>query len=77
MKQKIIGVEGMTCQHCVKIISANLKNKAGIESVGINLDKKEVKVNYDEEAIELAQISSEIAAFGFQIAEDSKIEDYF
>ena len=70
--QKSLKVEGMTCQHCVQIISDSLKNRAGIETVGVNIDKKEVKVEYDEEKIELKEILSEISALGFEIAEDSK-----
>ena len=70
--QKSLKVEGMTCQHCVQIISDSLKNRAGIETVGVNIDKKEVKVEYDEGKIELKEIFSEISALGFEIAEDSK-----
>ena len=70
--QKSLKVEGMTCQHCVQIISDSLKNRAGIETVGVNIDKKEVKVAYDEEKVELEQIFNDISALGFEIAEDSK-----
>ena len=70
--QKSLKVEGMTCQHCVQIISDSLKNRVGIKTVGVNIDKKEVKVEYDEGKIELKEIFSEISALGFEIAEDSK-----
>ena len=70
--QKSLKVEGMTCQHCVQIISDSLKNRAGIETVGVNIDKKEVKVEYDEKKVELEQIFNDISALGFEIAEDSK-----
>ena len=70
--QKSLKVEGMTSQHCVQIISDSLKNRAGIETVGVNIDKKEVKVEYDEEKVELEQIFNDISALGFEIAEDSK-----
>ena len=70
--QKSLKVEGITCQHCVQIISDSLKNRAGIETVGVNIDKKEVKVEYDEEKVELEQIFNDISALGFEIAEDSK-----
>ena len=70
--QKSLKVEGMTCQHCVQIISDSLKNRAGIETVGVNIDKKEVKVEYDEEKVELEQIFNDISALGFEMAEDSK-----
>ena len=72
MMQKSLRVEGMTCQHCVQIISDSLNNRAGIEKVDVNIDKKEVKVEYDEEKIELDHIFSEVSALGFEIVEDSK-----
>ena len=72
MMQKSLRVEGMTCQHCVKIISDSLNKRAGIEKVDANIDKKEVKVEYDEEKVELEQIFNDISALGFEIAEDSK-----
>ena len=70
--QKSLKVEGMTCQHCVQIINDSLKNREGIETVDVNINKKEVKVEYDEEKVELEQIFNDISALGFEIAEDSK-----
>ena len=72
MIQISLKVEGITCQHCVQIINDSLMKRTGIETVGVNIDKKVVEVEYDEEKIELGQIFSEIAELGFEIAEDSK-----
>ena len=70
MTQKSLKVEGMTCQHCVQTITNSLKGKTGIEMVGVNIDKKEVKIEYDEEKITLEIIFSEITALGFEIVEN-------
>ena len=68
--QKSLKVEGMTCQHCVQIINDSLKNREGIETVDVNINKKEVKVEYNEEKIKLIEISREIVALGFDIAKN-------
>ena len=67
MIKKSLKVEGMTCQHCVQTITNSLEDKQGIETVAINIDKKEVRIEFDEANINLEQISSEIVALGFEI----------
>ena len=70
MTQKSLKVEGITCQHCVQTISNSLKDRTGIARVEVNIDKKEVKVEYNEEKIKLIEISREIVALGFDIAKN-------
>ena len=68
--QKSLKVQGITCQHCVETITNSLRDKTGIKTVGINIDKKEVIIDYDEETINLEQISSGITELGFEILKD-------
>ena len=70
MTKESFKVEGMTCQHCIKIITDALKDKLGVHNVGINLDKKEVKIDYYEKNINLEQIFSKIVELGFEIGKD-------
>ena len=42
MRQERVKVEGMTCQHCVQIITDALKNITGLNTVNVDLVKKEV-----------------------------------
>ena len=68
--QKSLIVEGMSCQHCVETITDAFNDQSGVYKVGVDLDKKEVKIEYDEEKITLKQISSRILDLGFKLIED-------
>ena len=70
MTQETLTVEGMTCQHCVKTITAALNGQSGVYKVGVALDKREVKIDYDEEKTTLKQISSRIVDLGFKLLKD-------
>ena len=57
MRQKTVKVEGMTCQHCVQIITDALKNITGLNTVNVDLVKKEVSVEFNENETKLQKIS--------------------
>tara|TARA_B100000686_G_scaffold312868_1_gene357750 strand:- start:4212 stop:4424 length:213 start_codon:yes stop_codon:yes gene_type:complete len=70
MKQELIKVEGMTCQHCVQIITKVLKNISGLDSIDISLDNKEVNVRFDENETNLQEITKKIIEVGFELPEN-------
>ncbi|MZH15609.1 MAG: heavy-metal-associated domain-containing protein [Nitrospinae bacterium] len=67
MKQKSVKVEGMTCQHCVQTITEALKKIPGLDSVAVDLDKKEVDVKFDENETSLQEITGKIVEVGFEL----------
>ena len=68
MHQESLKVEGMTCQHCVQTITDALKNIAGLNTVNVDLDKKSVAVEYNEDETSLKEISDKIIEVGFELA---------
>ena len=72
MTQKTLKVEGMTCQHCVKTITDELNGQSGVYKVEVQLDKREVKIEYDEEKTTLKQVSSRIVGLGFELLKEKK-----
>ena len=70
MTQETLTVEGMTCQHCIKTITDALNGQSGVYKLEIHFDKKEVKIEYDEEKTTLKQISSRIVDLGFELLKD-------
>ena len=62
-------VNGMTCNHCVETITKSLEKLSGVLDVIVDLDKKAVKLDYDENIIKLEKITGEILALGFEIVE--------
>jgi copper chaperone len=65
--QEALKVDGMTCQHCVKTITDTLEKIAGTSKVTVDLDKKEVQVDYNEEETNLQEISDKIVEVGFEL----------
>ena len=67
MRQETVKVEGMTCQHCVQIITDALKNITGLNTVNVDLVKKEVGVEFNENETKLRKISAKIIEVGFEL----------
>ena len=67
MKQELVKVEGMTCQHCLQTITDALKNISGLNGIDVDLDKKEVNVRFDENETSLQEITNKIIEIGFEL----------
>ena len=67
MTQEVLKVDGMTCEHCVQTITDTLGKIAGTSKVTVDLDKKEVQVDYNEEETNLQEISDKIVEVGFEL----------
>ena len=67
MRQDTIKVEGMTCQHCVQTITEALNNITGLNSVNVDLVKKEVSVKFNENETKLKKIFDKIIEVGFEL----------
>jgi copper chaperone len=61
MIHKNIQVEGMTCGHCVETVSQAVNSLDGISQVSVDLDKKQVSVDFDENRTNGDAISSKIS----------------
>jgi copper chaperone len=70
MTQESLIVEGMTCQHCVQTITEALDGIAGTNKVAVDLDKKEVQVDYNKEETNLQEISDKIVEVGFELGKN-------
>ena len=67
MTKESLKVEGMTCQHCVQTITDALGKIDGTNKVAVDLDKKEVQIDYNEEETNLNEISVKIVELGFEL----------
>jgi len=57
----------MTCQHCVQTITDALNNITGLNTVNVDLVKKEVSVKFNENETKLKKISDKIIEVGFEL----------
>jgi copper chaperone len=69
MTQESLKVKGMTCQHCVETITDALGTIVGTNKVAVDIDKKEVQIDYNEEETNLKEISVKIVEMGFELGE--------
>jgi|TARA_B100001146_G_C16157009_1_gene423910 copper chaperone len=72
LRQETIKVEGMTCQHCVETITDALNNITGLNTVNVDLVKKEVSVKFNENETELKKISDKIIEVGFELPNNTE-----
>ncbi len=62
----------MTCQHCVETITDALNNITGLNTVNVDLVKKEVSVKFNENETELKKISDKIIEVGFELPNNTE-----
>jgi copper chaperone len=67
MIKKVLKVNGMTCQHCVQTVSEIVGKMSGIHKVEVNLDQKNVAVEFDESISNIDEISTQIVEAGFEV----------
>jgi copper chaperone len=68
MKNHVINVNGMSCDHCVQTITKALTEVNGVASVQVDLEKKVVAVDFDDNQTDLKTISNKITEVGFEVA---------
>ncbi len=69
MGQTVLSVPEVHCDHCVNSIEGAVKALDGVEEVKVDLDRKDVRVNFDEEKVEKTDIATVIEAIGYEVAD--------
>ena len=67
MANRTLNVEGMTCDHCVQTIKEAVNNLVGISRVEVDLENKQVAVEYDKALVNLDSITGKIVEIGFEV----------
>ena len=67
MANQTLNVEGMTCDHCVQTIKEAVNNLVGISRVDVDLENKQVAVEYDKALVKLDSITDKIVENGFKV----------
>jgi len=63
----VLVVEGMTCNHCKAAVTKAVEEVSGVESVDVNLENKEVKINHSE-ATSIEAVKEAIEDQGYDVA---------
>ena len=67
MANQTLNVEGMTCDHCVQTIKEAVNNLVGISRVEVDLENKQVAVEYDKALVKVDSITDKIVEIGFEV----------
>ncbi len=60
----------MTCDHCAQTIMKAVGEISGVQEVKVDLEKKEVAVDVEENQVNLQTISSKIVEVGYEVVEE-------
>ncbi|TCS83511.1 copper chaperone CopZ [Tepidibacillus fermentans] len=67
--EKIIRVEGMTCNHCKMAVEGALKKLSGVINAVVSLENKNVTVTFDEEKVTFEQMKEAIEDQGYDVVD--------
>jgi copper chaperone len=58
MKQVILTVPDISCEHCERAITDALSPVAGVSRVAVDIPGRQVEVSYDESAVDIDQLKN-------------------
>ena len=64
---KILNVDGITCEHCVDTIKEAVEILDGVFSVDVDIEKKQVVVEFDEKIAKTEDLIDKIEEVGFKV----------
>lgn len=60
-------INGMSCQHCVKTVTAALTEVVGVQRAKVNLRKGEAVVRFDETRTATNVLKTAVTEAGFEV----------
>ena len=66
MTKTKLKIDGMSCQHCVKTVTNALTELEGVKRAKVNLRKGEAVVHFDDDRVNIANLTEAITSAGFQ-----------
>ncbi|WP_075981957.1 copper chaperone CopZ [Bacillus massilinigeriensis] len=67
MENVTLKVNGMSCGHCVKAVEGSVGKLDGVEKVSVSLEKGEVQVEFNADAVTIDQIKETIDDQGYDV----------
>ena len=64
---QILNVDGITCDHCVDTIKEAVGIIVGVFSVDVDIEQKQVVVEFDEKLAKLEDLIDKIEEIGFEV----------
>lgn len=71
MTEQVLEVPEVSCNHCIRAIEGAVGALEGVESVKVDLERKDVTINYNEAELELARIVAAIEGEGYGVGREA------
>ncbi|MDR1399210.1 MAG: copper ion binding protein [Treponema sp.] len=68
MEKKVLKVDGMSCEHCVKAVTKAAGELPGVKDVSVDLKGGTVSFSYDPVQTALKEIEAAITDAGYEIS---------
>jgi copper chaperone len=68
MTRVVLRVPDISCEHCERTIKQALGGTAGVRTVDVDVPAKEVRVSYDEAAVDLDRLKAVLQAEDYPVA---------
>ncbi|MEA5583237.1 heavy metal translocating P-type ATPase [Nodularia harveyana UHCC-0300] len=74
LKTQFLQVDGMDCGSCAKTIEASLQQLNGVREASVSFTTAKVKVFYDSDILNKAEIIDRITALGYTVKQNSEVK---
>ncbi|MDR1215315.1 MAG: heavy-metal-associated domain-containing protein [Treponema sp.] len=62
----ILNIEGMSCEHCVKHVTQEIKSVNGVKSVKVSLKDKKATINHKDDT-PLEALKTAVVTAGYEV----------
>jgi copper chaperone len=69
MEKIVLKVNGMSCDHCVRAVTEELRELPSVKNINVSLKDATVALEYDPAQVSLDDIKEEITEEGFTVAD--------
>jgi copper chaperone len=67
MAQEVLSVPEVSCQHCVSALEGAVGALEGVDSVKVDLDRKDITIDYDDKQVGHENFVGAITGEGYQV----------
>ena len=67
MKTVVLNVPDISCEHCERTITGALSPMEGVRSVNVDIPAKQVRVEYDDGAVDVEQMTEVLEAEDYPV----------
>jgi copper chaperone len=72
VRNVVLRVPDISCEHCERTVKGALGRTAGVRRVDVDIPAKEVRVEYDEAAVEIDRLKAVLAEEDYPVASVSR-----